>query len=270
MPENGSTLERRKISFSMSELSAEIVAAALTGPVPGRYMEFSEVVREAVFEWGIVHLQRERSGGMRLIRGGDVPQPFGSMREARLIQARRTVRDADGGAPERSWLRRTATLTPMLDEMLKTAVEDPRGREFYPNRSAAIDFAILQWGLTHLELEFTADGWDLRRPLALKHSLDFDGGDNPLQTDSFREVTAKPVFSEDEFNFEFSQGYTDVCFYRAGAGSRYLDEVSDGRYACPDNPDAERRSRGPEGASDGNQPMDASDFLSRYFADGSL
>ena len=58
--------ESSRVSFILSGLCSEICEAALHSPeLP--CSRLADIVREAIYQWGLVHMKRERTGGLRLV-----------------------------------------------------------------------------------------------------------------------------------------------------------------------------------------------------------
>lgn len=211
-------------SFCICGLAESICKAAVEGNSP--YSQMKDVIREAVYQWGIVNIVREPEGGLRLARVETVPSPFGARREATLY--RESIASEE---PHTT----TVILPAFLDALLRTAVEDVRNIGRFPSRAVVINIAIIQWGLTHLELTYENGEWDLARPLALRQAFDFAAYDVPIRTVAFNpDAVSVPekVFPPAGRYAADTAGNVAVPFYRPDADKNYLAEVESGKHAA--------------------------------------
>lgn len=215
------TSSLRQEAFVLSSLCAKICEAAITPTSP--YGKLADVVREAIFEWGVVHVVRERKGGLRLKRADEVASPFGEGYEQEIY-----FKDLEENREGR--YRTCVSLPPLQEEILTTAIEDYPPQ--YKTRSDVINFAIIQWGLTHLQLTFADGGWIFSEPLTLRDAFDFDPTATSLKVAALypESITASGnLFAEASKNQAFSKGSVALPFYRPDADMSYLEDVRAGR-----------------------------------------
>ena len=211
-------------SFNICGLAEEICRAAIEGTGPHSWMK--SVICEAIYQWGIVNIVREPEGGLRLAKQDSIASPFGKGREAALY--RKSLRE---DAKPRST---AAAIPAFLHTVLRTALEDSRGIGIYNSRTDIINIALIQWGLTHLELKFEDGQWGFARPLTLRQAFDLSPSDVPIRTEAVDPyavtVPAKIFPPADRYGAE-AKGNVAVPFYKPNADAAYLQSVASGKHA---------------------------------------
>ena len=214
--------ESSRVSFILSGLCSEICEAALHSPeLP--CSRLADIVREAIYQWGLVHMRRERTGGLRLVSADAVASPFGEGRERALYAG-----DKEANAEAHHY---TSVGVPrLLDEILSVAVEDVPAQ--FESRSEVVNLAIIQWGLAHFELTFSDGKWDFARPLRPRQAFDFDPKATSLSTAVLHpeDLTAtSDVFGAASGEAREMSGTMAVPFYRADADLDYMQKILTGR-----------------------------------------
>lgn len=234
--------ESSRVSFILSGLCSEICEAALHSPeLP--CSRLADIVREAIYQWGLVHMKRERTGGLRLVSADAVASPFGEGRERALYAG-----DKEANAEAHHY---TSVGVPrLLDEILSVAVEDVPAQ--FESRSEVVNLAIIQWGLAHFELTFSDGKWDFARPLRPRQAFDFDPKATSLSTAVLHpeDLTAKSdLFEAVSKGTGEMSGTISVPFYRSDADFDYMQKVLAGKSTHV----AEEGEAAQEGANEGMQ-----------------
>ena len=198
-----------KISYRVVPITEEILTAAVYGPYPGHYLDKSEVIREAVFEWGVTHEVRDAQGGLRLLNKDLVVCPFGKDRVLEILKSSGT--NTKDNPPT------SVKLPRLCSEIIKTATEDPSA-PIKLTASFVISVALVQWGLTHLNIT-AADGQvDFVHPMSLRNAFDIDPELVPLSLASIAPISADAHFFDVRENEDkFVKGSVSVPYYRVCA-----------------------------------------------------
>ena len=207
-----------KKTFIPCDLCWRIIDTAISSPdCPTSLL--SDVVREALFEWGVVHMVREKSGGLRLVHADEVCSPFGEMREMQLYLSDR--KENKGKRPGTC-----VSVSPLLAEILNVALEDVPKQ--YNSFSEIINLAVIQWGLSRFELTHKTGEWDFAEPLRVRQAFDFDPDAPSLKTAALRQhgLNSKgDLFPASDKDRPDPSGSFAIPFYRPSANIDYLDKI---------------------------------------------